>query len=315
MAALVLDAAVPEVTPRYVREQLPRLRAGGLDVVLSTVSSLEPPAAAVAAMGAWWEVHHDAAVPVRVCVSVSEIRAAAAAGELAVVLHFQGAEPLGGQLSMLDAYAHLGLRVMQVSYNAAGALADGCLAERDAGLTELGRKAVRRMESLGIAVDVSHAGDRACRDVLAIASRPVIASHANARALCDSPRNLHDDVIDMIGASGGMVGVCAFPAFVAASDPTLDRLIDHVVHIAERIGIDRVGLGLDFADEDEADYEYYGYDERYYPRPPWVWPTGIAWWEDTANIPAALRARGLSDAEVAGVMGENFLRVLDGLWT
>jgi membrane dipeptidase len=312
--AVVLDAAVPEVTPRHVREQLPRLRQGGLDCVLATVASLEPPAEAVGRLGAWWEVHNDADTPVRVCTSVAEIRDAVAADELAVVMHFQGAEPLGSRLDMLDAYAKLGLRVMQVSYNAAGPLADGCLSERDAGLTDLGRNAVRRMESLGIAVDLSHAGDRACRDVLSIASRPVIATHANAKAVCDSPRNLHDDVIDAIGASGGIVGVVAFPTFVASSEPTLDKLVDHVVHIAGRIGVERVGLGLDFADEDEADFEYYGYDERYYPRPPWVWPAGIAWWEDTADIPAALNARGFSDAEVAGVMGENFLRVLRDIW-
>jgi membrane dipeptidase len=72
--------------------------------------------------------------------------------------------------------------------------------------------------------------------------------------------------------------------------PTLDQLIDHALHISELVGAHHLGLGLDFADEDD----YVGYDERYYP-PPWTWPVGISWWEDAGNIAPAPRRRGFSD--------------------
>jgi membrane dipeptidase len=313
---ICLDAAVPDVTPRAVAGQLPRLRAGTLQAVLATVAALEPPAEAVRAVGAWWQVDRDPAIGARVATSVADVRRIAADGELAVVLHFQGAEPLGGSLDMLDAYHRLGVRVMQLTYNAASTLGDGCLEERGGGLTKLGRQALERMHELGIAPDVSHAGERTCLDALELARRPVLATHANARAVCDSPRNLRDAVIDRIAATGGVIGLCAFAAFVATGrTPTIDDLIDHAVHIAGRVGIEHVGLGLDFADEDEADYDYYGYDPRWYPRPPWVWPTGIAWFDEVGNLRGRLAQRGFSDAEIAGVMGENFLRVLDELWT
>jgi membrane dipeptidase len=312
---ICLDAAVPEVTPRAVAEQVPRLHAGGVQAALVTVASLEPPEQAVRALADWWAADRDPAKPARVATSVPQLREIVDAGELAVVLHFQGAEPLGGNLAMLDAYHRLGVRVMQFTYNHAGALGDGCLEERGSGLTALGRRALERMHALGVAPDLTHASERTCLDVLALAEQPVIATHSNAKAVCDSPRNLSDEVIDGIAASGGMIGVCAFPTFVSSSgSPTLDDLIDHVVYIAGRIGIARVGLGLDFADEDEEDFEFYGYDERYYPRPPWVWPSGIAWWEDVRNVRARLAARGFTEPEIAGVMGESFLRVLDGLW-
>jgi membrane dipeptidase len=310
-----LDAAVPEVTPRHVASQFPRLQTGGIQVALVTAASIQPPDQAVLSVAGWWQAHHDPAQPVGVATSVPEARAIVDRGDLAVVLHFQGMEPIGGRLEMLDAYHRLGVRVMQFTYNHASILGDGCLEERDAGLTALGRRALGRMHALGIAPDLTHAGERTCLDVLALAERPVVATHSNAKAVCDSPRNLADEVIDGIAASGGVIGVVAFPSFVAAEDPTLDKLVDHIVHIAGRVGVEHVGIGTDFADEDEEDFDFYGYDPRYYPRPPWTWPDGIAWWEDVRHIPDALGRRGFSEAEITGIMGENFLRVFDELWT
>ena len=312
---VVVDAAMPEVTPRYVKSQLPRLREGGHQAVLVTAASIQSPAEAVLAVGEWWQAHHDPDQPARVATSVAEIREIVESGDLAIVLHFQGMEPIGGRIEMLDAYHRLGVRVMQFTYNYSSVLGDGCLEERNGGLTALGRKALKRMHALGIAPDLTHAGERTCLDVLSLAERPVVATHSNAKAICDSPRNLSDEVIDGIARTGGVIGVVAFPAFVAATDPTLDKLINHVVHIAERIGPEHVGIGTDFADEDEEDFDFYGYDPRYYPRPPWTWPAGIAWWEDVRNIPEALAARGFSETEITGIMGENFLRVFDELWT
>jgi hypothetical protein len=88
-----------------------------------------------------------------------------------------------------------------------------------------------------IAVDIAHAGIRTSLDAIGCSTRPVIASHANARAVCDHPRNLPDEVIKAVAASGGVIGLCAFPSFVSAGrSPTLDQLIDHAVHIAGLVG-------------------------------------------------------------------------------
>jgi membrane dipeptidase len=312
---ICLDAAAPEVTPRHVAAQAPRLREGGVQAALVTAASIERPEQAVRSIGRWWQAHDDPGTPARVATTVRELRGIVADGDLAIVLHIQGMDPIGGDLEMLDAYRRLGVRVMQLTYNHAGSCGDGCLEERGAGLTDLGRRALRRMHRLGIAPDLTHAGERTCLEALELAERPVVATHANAKAVCDSPRNLADRIIDGIAAGGGVIGVVAFPAFVAAQDPTLDKLVDHIVYLAGRVGVEHVGIGTDFADEDDEDYDFYGYDPRYYPRPPWVWPEGIAWWEDVRNLPDAMARRGFSDGEIAGVMGENFLRVFDDLWT
>jgi len=140
-------------------------------------------------------------------------------------------------------------------------------------------------------------------------------SHANARTVCEHPRNLPDEVIKAVAASGGVIGLCAFPSFVSAGPkPALNQLIDHAVHIASLVGAKHVGLGLDFADEGEEEYDFYGYDEAYYPRPPWAWPRGIEWLHQSSDISPALQARGFSPDEATGIMGMNFLRVLTTIW-
>ncbi|HEY7048944.1 MAG TPA: membrane dipeptidase [Jatrophihabitantaceae bacterium] len=310
-----LDAASPNLTPRRLGHELPRIHKGGLNTILSTVAVLEPPTTALAAIAEWWRVDADAGRPVRVATSTGQIRDAVAQDELAVVLHFQGTAPLGDNLDLIAAYQRLGLRVMQLTYNHAGLVGDGCLEDRDAGLTQFGRRVLAEMQRVGVTVDLSHVGDRTCSDALAATSGPIIASHSNARAVCDSPRNLLDEHIRAIADSGGVIGLNAFPAFVSTDPvPTLDQLIDHAVYIAELVGAAHVGLGFDYADEDEDDYDYYGYDERYYPRPPWNWPTGIASWNDCAGLEDAFSRRGFSQLEIGGILGENFLRAFDRTW-
>jgi membrane dipeptidase len=313
--AICLDAAAPGVIVRGIGSHHERLRQGGVDAVLATVAAIEPPEQTLLALGRWWSAHHAGEDPVAVATTATEIRTAVAEGKTAVVLHFQGTTPLAADVDMVDAYHRLGVRVMQLTYNYRVAAGDGCLEPSDAGLSEFGRKVVRRLERLSMLPDVSHAGERTARDVLRVADGPVIASHANARAICDSPRNLSDAVIDEVAASGGVIGVCAFPAFVASEGvPTISMLVDHVAYIADRIGIDRVGIGLDFADEDEEDYDYFGYDPRYYPRPPWTWPEGLTWWEDVRNLRPALAQRGFAEHEIDGVLGENFMRLFAQVW-
>jgi membrane dipeptidase len=315
LSEICVVAAAPSVTPWSVRGERDALQEGGVDVVFATVASLEGAGEALTRVGQWLRIHEDPGVPVRVAASVREICAAKAAGETAVVLHFQGAGPLCDGAELAGAFARLGVRVMQPTYNYRGLAGDGCCEPDDGGLSRFGRTLIGAMNQHRIAVDIAHAGIRTSLDAIGCSTRPVIASHANARAVCDHPRNLPDEVIKAVAASGGVIGLCAFPSFVSAGrSPALDQLIDHAVHIAGLVGAGHVGLGLDFADEGEEEYDFYGYDERYYPRPPWVWPRGIEWLHQCRGISPALQARGFSADEAAGIMGMNFLRVLTAIW-
>ncbi len=283
--------------------------------MFATAASLEDTGQAVTQVAQWLRAGEDPAIPVRVATSVAEIRDAKAAGDTAVVLHFQGSDPLRAGSELVGAFARLGVRVIQPTYNYRGAAGDGCCEAENAGLSRFGQALIGAMNQHRVAVDIAHAGVRTSLEAIERSTRPVIASHANARAVCEHPRNLPDEVIKAVAASGGVIGLCAFPSFVSAGpDPALDQLIDHAVHIAGLVGAAHVGLGLDFADEGEEEYDFYGYEERLYPKPPWVWPRGIEWLHRCRNIYPALRGRGFSRGEAVGVMGTNFLNVLATIW-
>jgi membrane dipeptidase len=314
--ALYLDAAVPLVNPRLLSKYLPELRAGGVDAILTTVASLEDCRYAVGALADWHHLAHSGQYPIRLATTVADFRQAKQSGELAVGLHFQGGNPIEADVDLIDAFHALGVRVFQLTYNARNFIGDGCLEEANAGLSTFGRKAVRRLDERKIAIDISHVGERTSLEAIALTSGPVVATHANARAVCDSPRNLTDEQIRAVAANGGVMGLCGFPAFVSPDPmPTLEQLIDHADYLSNLVGPQHVGLGLDFAIEEEGEYEYYGYDPRYYPRPPWTWPTGLGdFFLDAPKITAALKHRGYSDDEVRGILGENFLRVFAQIW-
>jgi membrane dipeptidase len=313
--ALYLDVTAPMIQPRQLASRIPMLQKGGIDAVLTSAAAVEDFKTSMAVIGQWLEIDRTHRHAVRLARSVQDLRAAKAAGDLGVVLHFQGAEPIEDRLDFLDVFHASGLRVMQVTYNARNRLGDGCFEPTDAGLSKFGRSVINRMEALGVAVDLSHAGERTALDTVEVATRPVVVTHANARALFDMPRNVSDDLIRQVAGSGGVVGLCAVPFFLSRPEPpTLDTLIDHVAHVAELVGVQHVGLGFDFAEEDADDYVYFGYDARYIPQPPWIWPTGITSHADAGNVGPALRRRGFSETEVQGILGENFLRVFGEIW-
>jgi membrane dipeptidase len=314
--AVCVDGCATGINPRSLVAELPHLKKGGVQAGLVTTAALETTEVAINAINQWWRATRRAPDQVQVVTSVPDLRATAAAGVFAAVIHFQGTVPIGTDLELVDTFHRLGLRVMQLTYNYAGPVGDGCLEERDAGLSRFGRQVVERMQQIGVAVDLAHAGRRTCLDALELASVPVIVSHANARAVHDSPRNLDDEVIDKVAATGGVIGLCPFQSFVSAQPhQTLDQLLDHAVHIAERVGAEHLSLGSDFNNEDEDAFDYYGYDPRYYPHPPWIWPDRISWWDDIANLRPALEKRGFTTAETTGILGENLLRALDAIWT
>jgi membrane dipeptidase len=312
---ILLDAAAPMLEPRWLGRRLPEVAAGGIDALLATVGAIEDFRTTMEVVGKWLAIDRARSHKIRLARSVADIRAAKAEGDTAIIIHFQGSDPIEDELDFIDIFHAVGLRVMQVTYNLRNRLGDGCFEPTDAGLSKFGRKAIARMEELGVVVDLAHAGERTALETAAAATRPFVVTHANARALFDTPRNATDAVIRAVAASGGVVGVCAVPFFLARDRrPTLDMLIDHAAYIANLVGAAHVGLGFDFADEDEEDYVYFGYDERYIPKPPWIFPSGIAGFAEAGNIAGALEARGFSKAEASGILGENFLRVFGAVW-
>ncbi len=184
--------------------------------------------------------------------NATELRAALADGRIALLLSFEGMEPVGADIDLVDTFWHLGVRMASLTWNRRTPFADG-LAEREtgAGLTALGVRAVERMESLGMIVDVSHLSDAGFDDIARVATRPFVASHSSCRAVNDHPRNLRDDQLRTIAAAGGFAGMNAMAEFVGGNG-SIDAFLDHVAHAVDLVGPGHVALGLDFLADVDA---------------------------------------------------------------
>ena len=245
-----------------VNSYLKDFQAGGVNVIIAAlfIETRDLPEAAtkcaLGQIGAFYqELEGSAGQYVSLCRNYDEIKQAIHDGKVAILLSFEGAEPLGDDPDLLRVFYELGFRGLGLCWSRKNLAADGALYSDveqgpKAGLSNLGYRFVREAERLGMFLDVSHLGDEGFDDIKKIATRPFIASHSNCRALHKMERSLSDEQIQEIGRCGGVIGINAVSALIAMSreDATIEALVAHVKHLVELAGIDHVGLGFDFGD-------------------------------------------------------------------
>ena len=251
-------------------------------------------------------------------------------GAVGIVMGWQNMRPIGDSLDRIGFFQKLGVRIMQPTYNYRNMMGNGCLEPHDEGLSQLGRDAVRIMNELGIAIDLSHVGERTTLDVIEASEQPVMVTHANAHALAPLPRNKSDQVIKLIAEKGGIMGPSIYGPLLwdgeSKRPPTLDEYFAHVEHIVEIAGIEHVGFGTDFPSVSEEWKVYAG------PESPRTWeaivkyaqvfgqstaatyPEGVDTQADFPVITAGLLKRGWSESDVKAYLGGNFKRVLGEVW-
>lgn len=237
----------------------------------------------------------DMITPVR---TPGEFRQVAAAGRIAAVLGIEGGHALEGKLDNLERFFERGVRVLTVTWCNSNELGDSSSDENKphGGLSPLGRKAVRRMNELGVIIDVSHSADKTVFDILDAGVSPVIASHSGVRARRDFNRNLTDDEIKAIGAHGGLMGIVFLPCFLREPEEqaSIEDVLDCIDHICQLVGPDHAALGSDF---DGFAGVLRGLDD--------VTKMGA--------VRLGLSRRGYPAGDIAKILGRNFLRVWDAV--
>lgn len=171
-------------------------------------------------------------------------------GKMYSFIGLEGLECIGEDLSLIDEFYEFGARHAGLTWNEENMLATGVRGTPGRGLTDAGRKAVKKIQNLGMLLDVSHLNDASFWDLMSTATGPVVASHSNCRALCCQPRNLTDEQLKEIARTGGIVGLNSFNEFVHANEAeqTVENLAKHLVHMVNLIGVDHVGFGFDFSE-------------------------------------------------------------------
>jgi membrane dipeptidase len=249
-------------------------------------------------------------------------------GKTGIILSFESVEMLEGKLERFDLFRNFGVRVMQLSYNRKSPFAAGVMEPKGGGLTPLGKEAVKKMNTVGITIDLSHANELTTTEVLATSSKPVIMSHAGCAAIHPHPRNKTDDQLRALAGKGGVVGIYDLP-YLAASpkQPTVDDYMAHMEHAVKVAGEDHVGIGSDvpitpFDTSPKGMAEFNKFEEERQK-------SGLAAPEEDRpnfvvglNVPRKLEIiadqllkRGYSTAVVEKVLGGNFVRVLTETWT
>ena len=248
--------------------------------------------------------------------SVADVRRAKEERKLAVAFDLEGSMPLGGQADMVHRYYELGVRQIHLAYNRNNDVGGGCH-DTDIGLTEFGRRVVAAINEAGMLMDCSHTGHRTSLDIMAASTKPVIFSHSNARALTDHGRNVSDEQIDACAATGGVIGVNGVGRFLGDEQAGTASMIRHLAYLADRVGPEHVGLGMDHSYEMGVPSIPAGTDRSYW------WPKSagysggamkIAAPEQFPEITEGLLSRGYSEADARAILGGNFLRVAEQTW-
>ena len=217
-------------------------------------------------------------------------------GRLGVFLALEGGEVIGTQLQRLEEMYALGLRAMSLTWNNTNALACGCGAGQDEGLSVLGREAVQQMNRLGVVVDIAHLAPKGIAEVLRLTQAPIMDSHTACAAICPHPRNLTDAQIKTLAEHGGVLGVTYVTQFLRTDETraSIDDVIEHIVHVAELVGTEHIGLGSDF-------------DGVMRPLP------GLTSVREVPLLADKLAKKGFHAEEIEGIMGGNFKRLFENV--
>ncbi len=303
-----LDGPVP-----HLHTDIPRLHAGGVRGQFWSVW-VDPVLRGAEQVTATLEqidfVHRLVdAFPKHLAVArtADDVRRVMASGRIASLLGVEGGAQIDGALAVLRAYARAGVRYMTLTWSRTIDWADSATDEaRHGGLSDFGRQVVREMNRIGMLVDIAHVAPTTMRHALEVSERPLITSHSGARALCDHPRNVPDDVLTSIGAAGGVAMVAFVPSFLTDArrdwvnagehgDPPpvgIADVADHLDHIREVAGIGAVGLGADYDGTDAM-------------------PDGLGDVGGYQRLLGELRGRGWSEADLVAAAHTNILRVLE----
>lgn len=322
--SIVIDAVCPLVMD--LPEYLDWYREGGLTVLAPTIGSTENAHTTFKRLGAWHRLLNERSDLMWVR-EAQDVDVAKRTGRLGIYLHLQGTDPIEDNLDLIYLYKALGVGVVQLSYNVRNRVGDGCEEPENAGLSRFGAKLVDRLNQAKVIVDCSHTGVRTSLDAIERSRAPVILSHSNVASVHASPRNVSNELLDAIAKSGGVIGTVGFPGMVSSSArPSLEQFIAHIDAIVQRVGIDHVGLGLDYyagqhgVASDEAAIRGYNAAVRSgvwttaYPPPPHYYPAGIETPRSLPNLTRGLLDRGYAETDVRKVLGENWVRVMRAVW-
>jgi len=251
------------------------------------------------------------------CQSVADIDRACSENKLALIFHFQETRPFQNDLNLVGLYYDLGVRHALLAYNAKNAVGDGCAERTDAGLSRWGIQVVEEMNRVGMLVCGTHSGYRTTMDAMEVSTAPFIFSHSNAYSVHPHYRNIRDDQIRACANSGGVIGINGLGEFLDDHEATSESMFKHIDYIANLVGPQHVGLGLDYVRDVDAFWQNWVVGNSY------MWPENegrvrtfsrFAQPEQVYELTDLMLRHDYTETEVRAILGENFRRVASEVW-
>jgi membrane dipeptidase len=308
-------ACMPLRTDARFLPQLERHRLAGVNVVSLNVGfaqmSWDAHLRVLSFMRQWIALRPEL---YRLVSTVEDVKHCKAEGKLGVVFDIEGMYPVQADLSLVQTFYELGVRWMLIAYNRNNAAGGGCL-DTDSGLTAVGRAIIDEMERVGMVLCLSHAGARTALEALEYSRNPVIFSHSNPRGDTAHPRNISDAMMQACARKDGVIGLSGIGPFLGANDNLVAALLRQLRYVIDLVGPEHVGLGLDYVfDRSEID--------EYVQQSPTVFPSalsidgsmGMVEPEAFEAILEGLARDNLTDAQIGGILGGNWLRIATRVW-
>lgn len=307
----------------WSREIFEQMREGGVDAVHATLVYHETTRETLSRMGEWnrrFDAHADLIMPVR---QPADILRAQQQGRVGIFLGAQNCSPIEDDIDMVAVMRDLGLLIMQLTYNNQSLLACGCYEAEDSGITRFGRQVIGEMNRVGMVIDMSHSGERSTLEAIELSSRPVIISHANPAAWHPAKRNKSDRVLKAIAECDGLLGFSAYPFHLKnGPDCTLAEYCEMIARTADLMGVEHLGIGTDLCQNQPTSVLEWMRNGRWSKEMDYGegsaanagWPAPLPWLRDSRDFPnliGGLREVGFSESEVAGIMGHNWVALLE----
>ena len=319
--AIIIDGLVYGPAADSV-DYFKKVRAAGVTATNVTVPAITDNFSQTKAKIARWsqriEENKDI---IALAMTAADIEQAKREGKTAIIFGTQNAVHIDDNLENVDELQRLGMRIVQLTYQEKNSFGAGSGADPGAGLTELGKELVGRLNDAGILIDLSHCGYKTTTDALAASRYPCVFTHANVRALCDHIRNKSDEQIKAMAEKGGVMGIVSYSPFTDIKGnhcPTIAEFLDVAECVIKLVGVDHVGIGLDFTPTwTQADYRqakasypeiYLDYEFSEIPL------RGLEDISKVIDITEGLVERGYCREDIGKILGGNFLRLFKEVW-
>jgi membrane dipeptidase len=314
--AIVIDGLIISKWDRAVFEDM---RKGGLTAANCTVSVWEDFKGTVHNIAQMKSLIRDNADLLTLVRTTRDIDDAKREGKTGIILGFQNAHAFEDHLGHIEAFADMGVRVVQLCYNTQNLIGTGCY-ERDGGLSGYGHEVIAEMNRVGIMVDLSHVGPKTSEEAILASKKAVTYSHCLPAGLKEHPRNKSDEQLRFIADHGGFIGVTMFPPFLRrGTEATVDDYVEAIGYVINLVGEDCVGVGTDHTQGYGQDFfDHITHDKGRHRRltnfGTVLNPLGIRTIGEMPNLTAAMEKAGWKPSRIEKVIGRNWTRVFKDVW-